>query len=111
MLACIEGEESLAKMLLPLSDPRASDRDGETALMLASFGHPACVELLLPVSDPHGEERGRLDRPDVGRFQRQRAASNSWCPIAMQAPPSWDWAGSCAPGPRRLAIHQAARLQ
>jgi hypothetical protein len=56
MLACVEGEESLAEVLLPLSDPRASDRDGETALMLASFGHPACVELLLPVSDPKAQD-------------------------------------------------------
>lgn len=52
MLACVEGEAALVELLLPWSDPNASDRDGETALMLAAFGHPACVELLLPVSDP-----------------------------------------------------------
>lgn len=51
MLACVEGEAGLAALLLPWSDAKASERDGETALMLASFGHPACVELLLPVSD------------------------------------------------------------
>lgn len=51
MLSCVEGEEELLRLLLPLSDPNASDRDGETALMLAAFGHPACVELLLPVCD------------------------------------------------------------
>jgi len=56
MLACVEGEEEFARLLLPLSDPQASDRDGETALMLASFGHPACIELLLPVSDPHAQD-------------------------------------------------------
>lgn len=56
MLACVEGDESLARLLLPLSDPKASDRDGETALMLASFGHPACVELLLPVSDARARD-------------------------------------------------------
>jgi len=56
MLACVEGEEAFVRLLLPLSDPQASDRDGETALMLASFGHPACVELLLPVSDPHAQD-------------------------------------------------------
>lgn len=56
MLACVEGDESLARLLLPLSDPKASDRDGETALMLASFGHPACVELLLPVSDARAQD-------------------------------------------------------
>ena len=56
MLACVEGEESLVSLLLPLSDPKASDRDGETALMLAAFGHPACVELLLPLSDPHAQD-------------------------------------------------------
>jgi ankyrin repeat protein len=52
MLSCVEGEEAFVALLLPWSDVRASDRDGETALMLASFGHPACVELLLPSSDP-----------------------------------------------------------
>ena len=52
MLACVEGEASFVELLLPWSDVRASDRDGETALMLAAFGHPSCVELLLPVSDP-----------------------------------------------------------
>jgi ankyrin repeat protein len=51
MLSCVEGEEALVRLLLPSSDPKASDRDGETALMLAAFGHPGCVELLLPVSD------------------------------------------------------------
>ena len=51
MLACVEGEEAFVRLLLPASDPKASDRDGETALMLAAFGHPACVELLLPLSD------------------------------------------------------------
>ncbi|THC46524.1 ankyrin repeat domain-containing protein [Massilia sp. Mn16-1_5] len=56
MLACVEGEEAFVRLLLPLSDPQASDRDGETALMLASFGHPACVELLLPASDPHAQD-------------------------------------------------------
>lgn len=56
MLACVEGEEEFVRLLLPLSDPQASDRDGETALMLASFGHPSCVELLLPVSDPHAQD-------------------------------------------------------
>jgi Ankyrin repeats (3 copies)/Ankyrin repeat len=56
MLACVEGEEELVRLLLPLSDPQASDRDGETALMLAAFGHPACVELLLPVSDAHAQD-------------------------------------------------------
>lgn len=52
MLACVEGEATLVELLLPWSDAEASDRDGETALMLAAFGHPTCVELLLPVSDP-----------------------------------------------------------
>lgn len=52
MLACVEGEASFVEWLLPWSDAAASDRDGETALMLAAFGHPRCVELLLPVSDP-----------------------------------------------------------
>lgn len=56
MLACVEGEEEFVRLLLPLSDPKASDRDGETALMLASFGHPACVALLLPVSDPKASD-------------------------------------------------------
>lgn len=51
MLACVEGEEVFVRLLLPLSDPKASERDGETALILAAFGHPECVELLLPVSD------------------------------------------------------------
>lgn len=51
MLACVEGEEAFVRLLLPASDPKASDRDGETALMLAAFGRPACVESLLPVSD------------------------------------------------------------
>lgn len=52
MLACVEGEVSFVELLLPWSDAKASDRDGETSLMLAAFGHPHCVELLLPVSDP-----------------------------------------------------------
>jgi ankyrin repeat protein len=52
MLACVEGEDAFVALLLPWSEAGASDRDGETALMLASFGHPTCVELLLPVSDP-----------------------------------------------------------
>jgi len=52
MLACVEGEPGFVELLLPWSDANASDRDGETALMLASFGHAACVELLLPASDP-----------------------------------------------------------
>jgi ankyrin repeat protein len=52
MLSCVEGEEAFVALLLPWSDANARDRDGETALMLASFGHPGCVELLLPVSDP-----------------------------------------------------------
>ena len=52
MLSCVEGEAAFVALLLPWSEAGASDRDGETALMLASFGHPACVELLLPVSDP-----------------------------------------------------------
>jgi len=56
MLACVEGEEELVRLLLPLSDPQASDRDGETALMLAAFGHPACVELLLSLSDAHAQD-------------------------------------------------------
>ena len=53
MLSCIEGEEAFLELLLPLSEAMASDRDGETALMLAAFGHPGCVKLLLPLSDPH----------------------------------------------------------
>ena len=52
MLACVQGGASFVELLLPWSDAKASDRDGETALMLAAFGHPACAELLLPVSDP-----------------------------------------------------------
>ena len=56
MLACVEGEDALARLLLPWSDAGASDRDGETALMLAAFGHPRCVELLLPVSDPEARD-------------------------------------------------------
>lgn len=56
MLACIEGEDAFAGLLLPWSDALASDRDGETALMLAAFGHPRCVELLLPVSDPEARD-------------------------------------------------------
>lgn len=52
MLACVEGEARFVELLLPWSDAGASDRDGETALMLAAFGHPRCIELLLPVSDP-----------------------------------------------------------
>ena len=56
MLSCIEGEERFVELLLPWSDASASDRDGETALMLASFGHPGCVELLLPVSDPRARD-------------------------------------------------------
>ena len=51
MLACLEGEDAFVNLLLPWSEAGASDRDGETALMLAAFGHPACVELLLPVSE------------------------------------------------------------
>ena len=51
MVACVEGEEAFVRLLLPASDPTASDRDGETALMLAAFGHPECVELLLPAGD------------------------------------------------------------
>jgi len=56
MLSCVEGEEAFVELLLPLSDPKASDRDGESALMLASFGHARCVELLLPVSDPKARD-------------------------------------------------------
>ncbi|MGX4642626.1 ankyrin repeat domain-containing protein [Massilia sp. SYSU DXS3249] len=56
MLACVEGEDAYARLLLPWSDALASDRDGETALMLAAFGHPRCVELLLPVSDPEARD-------------------------------------------------------
>lgn len=56
MLSCVEGEEAFVRLLLPWSDPKASDRDGETALMLAAFGHPACVELLLPVSDARASD-------------------------------------------------------
>jgi ankyrin repeat protein len=56
MLSCVEGEDALVTLLLPLSDVGASDRDGETALMLASFGHPRCVELLLPLSDPNARD-------------------------------------------------------
>jgi ankyrin repeat protein len=52
MLACLEGEDAFVNLLLPWSEAGASDRDGETALMLAAFGHPQCVALLLPVSDP-----------------------------------------------------------
>jgi ankyrin repeat protein len=52
MLSCVEGLEAFVELLLPWSDANASERDGETALMLAAFGHPKCVELLLPVSDP-----------------------------------------------------------
>lgn len=52
MLACIEGEEALVELLVPWSDATASNRDGETALMLAAFGHPKCVELLLPLGNP-----------------------------------------------------------
>lgn len=52
MLSCVEGEAAFVELLLPLSEAGASDRDGETALMLAAFGHPRCVELLLPLSDP-----------------------------------------------------------
>jgi ankyrin repeat protein len=52
MLSCIEGDDAMVSLLLPFSDACASDRDGETALMLAAFGHPRCVELLLPLSDP-----------------------------------------------------------
>lgn len=52
MWSCVEGEAAFVALLLPWSEANASDRDGETALMLASFGHPACVELLLPGSDP-----------------------------------------------------------
>jgi hypothetical protein len=52
MLSCIEGEDAFVSLLLPFSEARSSDRDGETALMLAAFGHPRCVELLLPLSDP-----------------------------------------------------------
>ncbi len=52
MLSCVEGEAAFVELLLPLSEAKASDRDGETALMLAAFGHPGCVKLLLPVSDP-----------------------------------------------------------
>ena len=56
MLSCVEGDEDVVELLLPWSDASASDRDGETALMLASFGHPKCVELLLPVSDPRSRD-------------------------------------------------------
>lgn len=56
MLACVEGEAAMVELLLPWSDSYASDRDGETALMLAAFGHPRCVELLLPVSDPRARD-------------------------------------------------------
>ena len=56
MLSCIEGEEAFVELLLPWSDPSASDRDGGTALMLASFGHPGCVKLLLPISDPKARD-------------------------------------------------------
>jgi ankyrin repeat protein len=52
MLACVEGEASFVELLLPWSDAKASDRDGETPLMLAAFGHPSCVIMLLPASDP-----------------------------------------------------------
>jgi len=52
MLACVEGEVCFVELLLPWSDAKASDRDGETVLMLTAFGHPHCVELLIPVSDP-----------------------------------------------------------
>ena len=56
MLACVEGEEAMVELLVPWSDATASDRDGETALMLAAFGHPKCVELLLPLSDPRARD-------------------------------------------------------
>lgn len=38
MVACVEGEDAFVRLLLPVSDPKASDRDGATALIDGGLG-------------------------------------------------------------------------
>lgn len=108
MLACVEGEEAFARVLLPWSDPNASGRDGETALMLAAFGHPGCVELLLPVSD------GRASDGDGWTALMWAASSGSERCVELLLPHS-DAAAATGSGLTALDIartyNQQARAQ
>lgn len=52
MIAAKNGAAEALAIILPLSDPLALSRKGESALIIAAkAGHGACVRALLPVSD------------------------------------------------------------
>jgi ankyrin repeat protein len=73
MMACRSGSVELVDALLPVSDPKAANNDGATALMEAARESAAVAKRLLPLSDPlavdshgrsallHACDEGRLD--------------------------------------------------
>ncbi|PRZ56440.1 ankyrin repeat protein [Paraburkholderia fungorum] len=67
-IAAIEGRADVVRILLPHSDPRGRDYEGETPLMWAAqSGAVDVVEILLPFSDP-------LAINDAGQSALARAA-------------------------------------
>lgn len=57
MKAAAHGHAACAQLLMPLSDPWATNRSGVTVLMLAaSAPRPDCVQMLIPVSNTWAQD-------------------------------------------------------
>ena len=67
MCAAINGNLAMLAELLPLSDPKATDRHGDSALSLAAVaGFVDAVEFLIPHSDLSQVDEGDRDAAEVG---------------------------------------------
>ena len=54
----LKNRKQILELLLPISDPKAADNEGNTALMYAAKeGNHTIVEILLPVSDPKARKK------------------------------------------------------
>lgn len=68
MYAANHGHADCIRLLLPFSDARAQDDQGQTALMWAvKSSHAACIEVLLPASDALTKNNAGHTASDMAR--------------------------------------------
>ena len=74
MRASSRGHAACVNVLLPVSDPFATNDFGMTALMLAAWmNYEACVKLLLPISDVLQKDTSGLSSREYARRLRHKS--------------------------------------
>ena len=97
---------AVIRELLPLSDPGATDEDGDTALIVACYlGDLESVLALLPQSDPKHLNKLDNNALHAAAYSGHAECARALLPIATRTPPDTEGTPPCSrPHPKATPI-------